>query len=114
MPSPAWTRVVIFLTASLATLFGFLTGADVGAETLLKTVSAVSWVVVLMLLIYDKWAWRLWPFRHITSRPVLHGTWKAELRSSWIGPETHRPIQPREVYVVISQTYSTVAMTMLF
>jgi hypothetical protein len=114
MPSSTWTRVVIFLTATLATVFAFLTGADVGAEALLKSVSAVSWAVVLLLLIYDRWGWRFWPFRLITSRPVLHGTWKAELRSNWVDPQTGKPIPPKDVYVVVSQTYSTIAVTMLF
>ena len=69
---------------------------------------------MLLLLVYDRWAWK-WPgLCRMTSRPVLHGTWKAVLRSDWIDPETGEGQPPREAFIVVRQTYSSISVSMLF
>lgn len=65
---------------------------------------------VVLLLIFDRWAWR-WLPAAVSKRPNLHGTWKAELQYQW--PEG-TPTQTKDCFVVIRQTYSTVSVAMHF
>jgi len=66
--------------------------------------------VILLLLAFDRWMWR-WPaIRRLHRRPVLHGTWRAELRTSY----EERSNEVIECYLVIDQTYSRVCVRMLF
>jgi hypothetical protein len=67
-------------------------------------------VVILFLLAFDKWLWR-WPgFRRLHGRPVIHGTWKTELRTSY----ENRKDEIIECYLVVEQTYSQICTRTLF
>lgn len=76
--------------------------------TWLKPAGAVMSGVVLMLLAFDRWAWKLLPCS-ISKRPNIHGTWKAELHYQW--PDG-APTQTKPCYLTIRQTYSTVTVDM--
>ena len=54
---------------------------------------SVSSVVIFGLLAFDRWLWRMWPFRWLHRRPVLHGTWKMScaLRTSRVQTRRSRP-----------------------
>lgn len=52
----------------------------------------------------------MWPFRLLHGRPVLHGTWKKELRTS----HEARAGETIEAYLVIRQTYSSVSVDGIF
>jgi hypothetical protein len=109
MPTSAWTRAVVALAAAAWVLIAFLSGRRLewwwG-----KSLGLVAASVVLMLLAYDRWIWK-WPgLRRLTNRPVLHGTWKAELRTDYPARQ-HEAI---ESYIVIDQTYSRLCVRMLF
>jgi hypothetical protein len=114
MPSPTWTRLVIALSAALAILFALVTGSDINQGALLKVLSVTSSAVVILLLIYDRWLWRMWPLRYLTHRPIVHGTWKATLESGWTDPATGERTAPKDGFVVMHQTYSNITVTMLF
>jgi hypothetical protein len=109
MPSPNWTRAIIIIAAGSWAAIALLSG-----ETLkwswVRWLGIASAALVLAVLAFDRWAWR-WPgVRRLTRRPVLHGTWRAELRTSYEG----RKDETIESYLVIRQTYSTVCIDMLF
>lgn len=109
MPSPNWTRAIIFSAAAVWALIALASG-----ETLewswARWLGIASSALVLAVLAFDRWAWR-WPgIRKLTGRPVLHGTWKTELRTSYEG----RKDETIESYLVIRQTYSTICIDMLF
>jgi hypothetical protein len=109
MPTPNWTRAIIFAAAAVWAVIALASG-----ETLkwswARWLGIVSAIVVFGLLIFDRWAWR-WPgVRKLTRRPVLHGTWKAELRTSYEG----RKDETIETYLVARQTYSRICVDMLF
>ena len=109
MPTPFWTRLVIALAAGLWLALAFLLDAPVDTEWL-RPLGAVMAVVVLLLLAFDRLAWRWLPLA-VTKRPKLHGTWKASLEYEW--PEGTRT-QLKECYLVVRQTFSTVSVDMLF
>jgi hypothetical protein len=109
MPTAAWTRAVIALAAAIWVLIVFLSGKPLD-WTWAKSLGLVAAIVVWILLAYDRWIWK-WPgICRLTKRPVLHGTWKAELKTDFPARE-HEVI---ESYIVIDQTYSRLCVRMLF
>src|SRR5688572_5915097 len=109
MPSPTWTRTIIFAAAAVWALLALASG-----ETLewswARWLGIAAAILVFALLVFDRWVWR-WPgVRNVTSRPVLHGTWRTELRTSYEG----RAEETIGSYLVIRQTYSTICVDMLF
>jgi len=109
VPSPTWTRLVIALAASLWFATALVMQAPVDAE-LLKPAGLVMSAVVLVLLCFDWWVWKLLP-ASLTRRPNLQGTWQATLEYRW---PPNSPTQTKDCYLVIRQTYSTVRVDMLF
>jgi hypothetical protein len=94
-------RTAIVLSALLAFAAVWLTTgkADV---TFTKTLVSVGSIAILLIVGFDNWAWRFWPFRLIFRRPILHGTWKVEQETDY---------EPRqgeliEAYLVIDQTFT--------
>lgn len=109
MPTPLATRVVIGLSAALWLLLAFVLEAPVD-KTWLKYLGGIASVVVVLLLVFDRWAWRWLPVG-ITKRPDLQGTWKAQLDYEWPdGAAT----QTKTCFIVIRQTFSTVTVDMHF
>jgi hypothetical protein len=109
MPTPGWTRAVIFLAAATWTLIIFVSGGSLRASWA-KSLGLAAAIVVFLLLAFDRWIWR-WPgVRHVVRHPVLHGTWKTELRTSYEA----RADEVIEAYLVIRQTYSKICVAMLF
>lgn len=75
-----------------------------------KAIVTSSTAIIIGLLVFDRWLWRYIPFRWFIGRPVLHGTWKIELKTSHV-PRADETI---EAYLVIRQTYSTIRADGLF
>lgn len=109
MPTPGWTRVVIALAAAAWAAIILIGGGDLEAEWM-RPLGLASSIVVFLILVFDRWGWR-WPVvRRLVRRPVLRGTWKTELRSSYGG----RADEVIEAYLVVRQTLSTITARMLF
>ena len=109
MPSQNWARIVIALAALTTWAIVVASGDSVDLD-LAKAVASATTVVILFLLAFDRWLWR-WPgVRRLHKRPILRGTWKAELRTSYEG----RKDEVIESYLVIEQTYSRICARMLF
>lgn len=109
MPSAKWARAIIFAAAGVWVLIAFASG-----ETLkwswARWLGLAATVIVLGLLLFDQRAWR-WPaIRRLSARPVLHGTWRTELRTSY----DKRADERIEAFMVVRQTYSRVCIDMLF
>jgi hypothetical protein len=109
MPTPFWTRAVVFLAAGFWLLLAFVLNVPVD-KTWLKWLGGIASAVVLALLAFDYILWRWLPCA-LTRRPVLRGTWKATLEYHW--PED-QPSKTKDAYIVIRQTYSTISVGMLF
>ena len=109
MPTPLATRIVIGLSAGLWVALAFVLDTPVD-QTWLKYVGGIASVVVVLVLIFDRWAWR-WVPVGISKCPNLNGTWKAQLHYQW--PED-TPTQQKDCFIVIRQTYSSVTVDMHF
>lgn len=57
--------------------------------------------------LFDKWLWALPPLSWLVRRPNLRGTWRGELRSQWIDPQTQKNPPPIPSFVSVAQTAST-------
>lgn len=76
--------------------------------------STVVGVLVLLLAVFDIWAWR-WRLLHgwFVPRPDLRGTWRFELQSDWVDPKTGTVVGPIVAYLVVRQTFSSLSLRML-
>jgi len=83
------------------------------SSDLLRPLSTVTSVVVLLSIAFDLWLWKV-PLLHgwFVKRPVLTGTWRAELRSNW-KDASGAVIPPVEGYVVIRQTFLNLSLRLL-
>ena len=80
----------------------------------LNPVSSVIGLMVILLLGFEHWMWRLACLREwFVQRPDLRGTWTVELTSSWVDPTVQMKISPITAFLVIRQTYSTISARLL-
>ena len=101
MPGATRARIAIFLAAAIALVAVWLTTGKFDL-TYAKAIVSASSIVIIGLLAFDSWAWRFWPCRLLVNRPILHGTWKLEQRTSY-DARAHETI---EAYLVIDQQFS--------
>jgi hypothetical protein len=104
--SNAHVKIVVFLTVFLLVLILYLQGQSI----IKPSVHAFSWIVTvvsLAIFTWEKWIWHWKIFYFLSNRPDLRGTWKGEVKSLWIDPNTNQPPGTVEVYVVIRQNYSS-------
>lgn len=105
-------RVVITIAVLVWAVLLLLEGTPLRTEYLRPYAFAVG-AATIALESFDLLLWRFWPFRLVARRPVVRGTWKGQLRSSWIDPATGMARPAKDVYLVIRQTYSTISLTLL-
>lgn len=68
----------------------------------------------LILVIFDRWLWRLPGVCNLHGTPVLHGTWHGSLASDWVDPETNKRISPDpNVFLVVRQRFWRVSVRLL-
>jgi SMODS-associating 2TM, beta-strand rich effector domain len=104
----------IIYTAVCAWAVVLLVSGQSLTSDLLRPLSTVTSVVVLLSIAFELWLWKL-PFLHgwFVKRPVIDGTWKAELRSNWKDPATGSSIAPVQGYMVIRQTFLNLSLRLL-
>jgi len=70
----------------------WIQGEAVLSVDFLRPFGLVVGTIAIVVGIFSKWAWA-WPvFRGwYVKRPDIRGTWRAELQSNWIDPETGKP-----------------------
>ena len=108
-------QVTAFLALSLAFWVAMLLlrGVPVTLEMLVPFGSVVG-AVSATLLVFDKWIWHWQIFRGwLVRRPLIRGTWRTELRSSWINPQTDEVIPPIAAFMVVRQTYSALSLRLM-
>lgn len=86
-------------------------GADVDS-TYIRPLAVAMSLTVALLGAYDRWLWKLGPLRTLQKQPILHGTWKGKLQTTWCNPDTGEVPGPIEVYMVVRQTCSSIAFSM--
>lgn len=106
-------RITAIVVSAISTIVLLLVGVKL--DSWLKTVLGfLPTIGVVLVILFDAWIWKL-PFVHrLLHRPLLAGTWGGTLTPaarSDIPDEGNRG--PIEVYVVIEQTFWTIAVTLL-
>lgn len=107
-----YVRVIIYTAVVVWAVALLLTGQTL-PPGLLRPLSVVVSVVVLLSLAFELWLWKL-PFLHdwFVKRPVIEGTWRAELRSDW-RDEAGAGIPPVDAYMVVRQTLLNLSLRLL-
>lgn len=113
MISRVHLSTVVWIAACLWAVLLIAQGVTVSLD-FFRPVQIVLAALVLLLAIFDRWAWR-WHVLHPWFVPVpdLRGMWKAELTSTWVDPETRGPVAPIEAYLVIRQTFSSIKLRLI-
>lgn len=102
--------VIVVLVFAVGIL---LTGGSPSPSWLRFYSYAVS-AALLVLLIWNRWLWRLKAVQKISAVPRdLTGTWRGTLTSQWVAPTTGSPPPPKTAFLVVRQTWSSVSATML-
>lgn len=71
----------------------------------LKVIPEAAGYTSFASLVFAKWFWHFRVFKGwLVLIPNLSGTWKGEIRSSWIDPATGTTKPPIETYLVVRQT----------
>jgi hypothetical protein len=88
-----------------------------GAKLALSDLAPFSTVVGVLAvgaLLMEKLLWRQpWLHGWFVNRPDLRGTWKVQLQSDWINPETGTRIGPITCYMGVEQTLSNLQMHLM-
>jgi hypothetical protein len=111
-PSRSQIQITIGIAVVVWAALLLVQGVTLKANYLRPYSLAVS-AAVLALLIFDRWLWRLAPIQRLVKRPLLHGTWRGELLSSWTDPKTGKGVDPIVTYVAFKQTYSGISMRLM-
>ena len=70
--------------------------------------------ITFFVTVFNKhlWSWKIFRGWYV-KRPDLRGTWKVELKSSWIDPETGKVNDPTYGYAVIRQTLTSLTLRLM-
>jgi len=105
-------QVVVFLLIWIILLLIKGASLEIGLEAIKALPDAIG-IYAILLFLFIKWAWRWRLFRGwLVNIPILHGTWKGQLQTTWRDPKTDEVPGPVAIYVTIRQTYHSVHVTM--
>ena len=92
----------------------WLQGMPVLSADFVKPFGTVVGVITLFVTVFNKymWSWKIFKGWYV-KRPDLRGTWKVELKSSWIDPETNKEILPIYGYAVIRQSLTFLSVRLM-
>src|SRR5260370_33130502 len=79
----AYVKAIIYAAVAVWAIVLLVSGQKLSSDVL-RPLSTVTSVVVLLSIAFELWLWKL-PFLHgwLVKRPVIEGTWCAELYSNW-------------------------------
>lgn len=107
--SASWL-IAVFSVAFLL-LAAWIMGRDLAQPLqLIKTLPMVITGDTVVMFIFVKWLWKLPLFRHwLVLVPDLDGTWKGEIKSSWVNPETNATLAPIPSLISIKQSLFSIS-----
>lgn len=104
----------IALTIAIWLLALWFQGMPVLSADFIKPFSTVVGVITLFVTVFNKylWSWKIFKGWYV-KRPDLRGTWRVELKSSWINPETGEGVEPIHGYAVIRQSLTFLSVRLM-
>ena len=89
-------------------------GMPVLSLEFIKPFGIVVGAITLFVTLFNKfaWSWKLFQGWYV-NRPDLRGSWKVELVSNWVNPETNETIPPITGYAVIRQTLTSLSIRLM-
>ncbi len=104
----------IALTIAVWLIALWVQGMSVLSIDFIKPFSIVVGAITFFAMIFNKYAWSWGIFRGwYVNRPDLRGTWKVELKSNWINPETKEGVPPIIAYAVIRQSLTSLSLRLM-
>jgi len=104
-----WVQLVSFIIIWFIVLLLSSTDLKINWDAIKKLPDVVT-IYVVLSLVFTKWGWKWRIFRGwLVPFPNLQGTWKGALESTWVDPNTGQRIPPKEIVLVIKQTFSTLS-----
>ena len=108
------TRIHIAIAIAALVWAVLLVSQGVGLRgSYLQPYELAAGIAVAALSAFDLWLWRFRPFRWFSGKPILRGTWKGLLQTTWKDPVTGVVPGPIEVYLAVDQTYSSVSASLI-
>lgn len=105
------TQVYLLVALTVALILGIQAAFELWDGTrpnLLKMISLVAFLIATVVVLGAnkiwRWIWRKLPFLSGTFFPDLNGTWEGHLVSTWIDPDTKKPLPPIPTKITIRQT----------
>lgn len=96
----------ILIAYSLQSLFAYFKGAEtplIGYISLVVSILLGLLVSIADIIIF--WMLRKFPQLQVMTFPDLNGIWKGDMISTWIDPETDKPIPPIPTTITIRQKF---------
>ena len=111
----AFAAVAIVLTVGIWLTLLFLSGLQIESTWLaFKQLPTVLSIEMILWGIFVKWGWRYKIFQGwLVPFPLIQGTWRGKLTSTWINPDTQRTLDPIDIVLVIRQTFLSIHCTIL-
>ncbi|SFC09219.1 hypothetical protein [Pseudoalteromonas denitrificans] len=104
----------IGLTIAVWLLALWFQGMPVLSADFIKPFGTVVGIMTFAVTMFNKylWSWKIFKGWYV-KRPDLRGTWKVELKSSWVDPETGKCIDPIYGYAVIRQSLTFLSVRLM-
>lgn len=104
----------IGLTIAVWLLALWVQGMPVLHSDFIKPFGTVVGAITMVTAVFNKylWSWRIFQGWYV-KRPDLRGTWKVELKSSWINPEKSTVVEPIYGYAVIRQSLTSLSVRLM-
>lgn len=113
MPSSLAVRIVALIVALVFTIASWVTTGNPDTA-FLRFFSTAVLIATGAFAIWEKWGWRARPAQLFAAVPTdVNGTWRCTLESSWVDPETGNGVQPKTVYLVVRQNFSSATITLI-
>ena len=109
-----YVQIITFLVIWVGALFITKTNPTLNIWVAVKLIPQAISIYIVIGIIFKKWVWR-WSLlqKWLVKVPDLQGTWRGELKSDWINPETGEKINPIPIVLVIRQTFSNIKCTLM-
>ena len=89
-------------------------GMSVLNAEFIKPFSTVVGIIAIFVTLFNKyiWSWKIFKGWYV-KRPDIRGTWKLEMQSNWINPETNEEVETVYGYAVVRQTLTFLSVRIM-